>query len=85
MPKVYNRKHVHQIPEGAVYVGRGSPWGNPYTHLDGELTREECISNYEYDLLHDETRMAKCREELRGKDLVCYCKPLACHADVLIR
>jgi Domain of unknown function (DUF4326) len=23
--------------------------------------------------------------ELRGKDLVCWCAPLACHSDVLLR
>lgn len=24
------------------------------------------------------------REKLAGKDLVCYCKPKACHADILL-
>lgn len=28
-PRVLN-KHRDGIPPGAVYVGRGSPWGNPY-------------------------------------------------------
>lgn len=23
-------KHKHGIPQGAVYIGRGSKWGNPF-------------------------------------------------------
>lgn len=32
MPKVYNKKHNDAPPE-AVYIGRGSVYGNPFTHL----------------------------------------------------
>lgn len=31
-----------------------------------------------------EGQSALIREELKGKDLVCWCAPLACHADVLL-
>ena len=23
-------KHKHGIPQGAIYIGRGSKWGNPF-------------------------------------------------------
>jgi hypothetical protein len=29
--------------------------------------------------------MEAAKRELKGKDLVCYCAPLACHGDVLSR
>lgn len=32
MPAVYNKKHKG-IPYGAVYIGRGSVYGNPFSHL----------------------------------------------------
>jgi len=29
LPRILN-KHTHGIPAGAVYIGRGSPWGTPF-------------------------------------------------------
>lgn len=69
-----------RMPEGAVYVGRPTRWGNPFhtaiayrdalsLPLQGVLacTREEV------------------RQELRGRSLACWCGPdRACHADVLL-
>ena len=74
-----------------VYIGRGSKWGNPYTHIkDRETqaefivdTREEAIEMYRKylmvrpDLIDD-------LKELKGKVLGCWCKPKSCHGDVLI-
>ena len=79
MPKVYNKYHKN-APKDAVYVGRPSKWGNIYT-ISGEMTREKAVAYYrqyvakKHDLI---------RRELRGKDLVCFCAPLPCHADVLL-
>lgn len=73
-----------------VYVGRGSPWGNPFTHLPLEdtgavcqvTTRQESIARYEDWLLENPKLLARL-PELRGKVLGCWCAPLACHAEVL--
>ena len=87
-PKVYN-KHHHNAPPDAVYIGRGSMWGNPYTHKQGTKasyivgSREEAIAAFEA-AMDDEDR-ALVRRELKGKNLVCFCAPLACHGDVLLR
>ena len=64
-----------------IYIGRGSKWGNPFI-IGKDGNREEVIRKYrEYimqsDLLND-------LEELRGKVLGCFCKPKACHGDVLV-
>lgn len=83
MPRVLNQRDLAELPDGAVYVGRPSKWGNPYkAGRDG--TREEVIALYEANLLADPFLMSQL-DELRGRDLVCWCAPLRCHADVLLR
>ena len=82
MPNVYNRRHTH--PADAVYVGRPSPWGNPFrAGRDG--TREEVINLFEAYARKMLTKKPDWLEPLKGKDLVCWCAPKACHADVLLR
>lgn len=83
VPRVLNKRDFKVLPEGAVYVGRPSPWGNAYV-IGRDGTREEVIARYEADLLASPKRMNDLGE-LRGKDLVCWCTPLPCHADVLLR
>jgi hypothetical protein len=90
MCKVLN-KRVHGIPEGAVYVGRPTKWGNPFSHQAGTLakykvaTRDEAVDAYEQYLRENPELMEAAKRELRGKDLVCWCAPLRCHADVLVK
>ena len=73
-----------------VYIGRGSRWGNPYSHKVGTLaehvvgSRAEAIQKFEEYLLSNELLMASL-PELKGKILGCFCKPLSCHGDILIR
>ncbi len=82
MRKVLN-KHRCGVPAGAVYVGRGSPWGNPFRiGVDGD--RATAIRKYER-WLRGQHALLRALGELRGKDLVCFCAPEACHADLLMR
>ena len=82
MPNVYNKRHTY--PADAVYVGRPSDWGNPFrAGRDG--TREEVIAKFESYALAMLKRKPDWLDPLRGKDLVCWCAPLPCHADVLLR
>ena len=73
-----------------VYIGRPSKWGNPFSHLPNTLaryrvaTREEAIARYEEWLRRQPDLMADLKE-LKGKVLGCWCAPLACHGDVLVR
>ena len=90
MPKVLN-KHIDKIPPGAVYVGRPSKWGNPYNigHPSpppflGMITREMAITLYEAYLHFHQDLVEDARRELHNKDLVCWCAPLPCHADILL-
>lgn len=67
------------------YIGRGSYWGNPYSMYEGGDDREEVIRKFKYDF-DFETFPNKEKSEvykLAGKRLGCFCKPEACHGDVL--
>lgn len=75
--------HKRDQHAGAVYVGRPTKWGNPFV-IGKHGTREQVIARYRAMLDANPALKAAAREELRGKDLVCWCAPLACHADVLM-
>lgn len=85
MPQVLNFYAIgKQIPPGAVYIGRGrgSNWGNPFS-IGEHGNREEVIAKYT-EWIHGQPELiARARAELRGKDLVCFCAPRACHGHVL--
>ena len=81
MPKVYNKRDKN-IPSGAVYVGRPSKWGNPFK-IGEHGTREQVIEAYRLWILRGNPLKDKL-SELKGKDLVCWCAPRPCHADVLL-
>lgn len=79
------------MPEGAVYVGRPSRWGNPFSINGWNCTPDTAIANFR-DLLarapigdDGETVYEEIRRELAGRDLACWCPPdQPCHADVLL-
>lgn len=82
IPKVYNKRTDKNIPADAVYIGRPSKWGNPFK-VGKDGTREEVIEKYRIWLLNI-SDLSIYIKELKGKDLVCWCKPLPCHGDVLL-
>lgn len=82
-PRILN-KHFHGIPRDAVYIGRGSIWGNPYV-IGQDGTRDEVIDKYIEWFSLDPDRLKRARIELRDKDLVCYCAPNRCHGDFLLK
>lgn len=75
-----------------VYIGRGkgSKWGNPFSHREGTLanfkvrTRKEAIDRFEEYLLNNPELM-KSLHELQGKVLGCWCKLKSCHGDILAK
>ncbi len=72
-----------------VYIGRAnahyglkaSPFANPFRiGVDG--TREEVIAKYRGWILK-QPALLRALPGLKGKRLGCWCRPLACHGDVL--
>ena len=67
------------------YIGRGSYWGNPYSMYEEGDDREEVIRKYKYDFDFEKFPNKDKAEvyKLAGKRLGCFCKPQACHGDIL--
>lgn len=75
--------NVRKTKEWDVNIGRGSSWGNPYA-IGPDDDREEVIRKYKYDFERGFLKGGKEDfRELAGKTLGCYCKPEACHGDVI--
>jgi hypothetical protein len=74
------------IPPGAVYIGRGSMWGNPY--VIGKDGDRDDVCEQHTAALHLQLERGHVTVEqlasLHGKDLVCFCAPLRCHGDTLV-
>jgi hypothetical protein len=67
-----------------IYIGRGSPWGNPFKiGRDGD--RREVIERYKWWFVQQSGKVQAARTELRGRILGCYCSPLGCHGHFLAR
>jgi len=64
-----------------VYIGRPSKWGNPFA-IGKDGNREEVIEKYRQYIMNRPDLLAAL-PELKGKRIGCWCKPLACHGDVL--
>jgi len=70
-----------RVPESAVYVGRGTPWGNPFrVKVHG---RERALELFREYLRGRPELVERARRELAGQDVACWCQPGEdCHADV---
>ncbi len=88
-PKQRPKKGKNTLPQPWVYVGRGTPCGNPYVFQRGD-TREDLLRSYRVWLWKQiEARnygvLLQLRSITEGTALVCSCAPKPCHADVLVR
>lgn len=66
------------------YPKKDSIWANPFK-VSKDLSRDECIDKYKeyimYKIKNDPIKYDL--KKLIGKTLGCWCKPEACHGDVL--
>lgn len=80
-----------------IYIGRPSPLGNPFK-INREASRETVITFYEawlrekaYRPGHRDPKVRKALARIFWKArhervvLRCWCAPLACHGDVIVR
>ncbi len=77
-------------PAGAVVVSRPSKWGNPWRagelDVDGKtpMSPARAVERYRTHLALGNLTRSEIAE-LRGRDLLCWCKPgTPCHADILL-
>lgn len=84
--KVWNKRDP-SCPKDAVYVGRPTRWGNPFKMGGSGIDKIDRAAAIEYYRKWLECRLIAEPDflaALRGKDLVCWCAPRPCHADILL-
>lgn len=80
--RVFNKYH-RDAPPGAVYIGRGSPYGNPFV-IGTNGDRDEVIAVHRDWIREQPELLERVRRDLAGKSLVCFCYPKPCHGDTLV-
>lgn len=65
-----------------VYIGRPSKWQNKFK-IGRDGNREEVIEKFRQWIQTRPRLIKQAKKDLKGKVLGCWCKPKACHGDVL--
>lgn len=90
---------LEHAPPDVVYIGRNLTMGgwklkqsifyNPYAvNKSSQLTREAALELYtEYlkEKVHSDQDFTEELISLKGKTLACWCKPCACHGDIIVK
>lgn len=74
------------LPLGAISIARPSKFSNPFKVKD--YGREEAIRLFEEYLVSNRFNysISQMREELKGKDIACWCKlDEECHGDIILK
>lgn len=95
--KVINLKGTGQrvLKDPEVYIGRslymggwrlpGSPLANPFK-VDSKCKDSRSIAIQQYEtMIRSRPDLMELVRSLKGKTLCCWCKPLPCHGDVLLK
>lgn len=81
------------MPSNTTYVGRPSPYGNPWSHKPSRLvsdafrvaTAREAVERFREHLMATPELVELIRRELRGRNVACWCGPEGpCHGDVIL-
>ena len=93
-------KNRQTYSDSGVLIGRGSPLGNPFSHLSNSkakfkvASREEAVEKYR-DWLEEQLKtpsslvsktflnLVEFYRDFGELTLICWCKPLACHGDII--
>lgn len=72
-------------PMREVYIGRMSPFGNPFrVGRDGNRTEVLAkFATYFQQRVAEDPKFWYAVQRLIGRTLVCHCKPMDCHGDVI--
>ncbi len=68
-----------------TYIGRGSPFGNPFV-IGKDGWREEVIEKYRIyfnERIKNDSGFRELVNGLKDKTLGCYCHPKKCHGDII--
>lgn len=88
-PKKKPRRGKNFLPQPWIYVGRGTPLGNPF-RPGNEMSHADALASYRrwlWDRIrrNDWKVMLAMRSIDHDSAIVCSCAPKACHADIVLR
>lgn len=72
--------------DGKRFPPKSSEWHNPFK-VTKDITRAESLRAYRKYLIKklEDDECLKRFKKLQGKNLGCWCKPLRCHGDIIIK
>lgn len=85
--QVLNFYHLKDgITEEHQFIGRGSPFGNPFPKNLFRKDRQFAVEAHKLYFLTHLANSSKITKELwlNDKDMVCFCKPKSCHGDIYL-
>lgn len=76
-----------ELPQPWIYIGRGTPLGNPYTLQEHGQNALGLFRRHLWKLLlaEDPPVIAVFRRITTETSLVCSCAPAPCHGDICVR
>jgi hypothetical protein len=81
-----SRKKGWRLPPNTVNCARPGKWGNPFP-VNKERNAFQAVREFEHWLLNTNEGLkiySKAKQQLRGKNLACWCAASPCHCDVLL-
>lgn len=83
--QILNRNSLGTWPPGSIYIGRGTPFGNPYVigeHGDRDAVCDQYADRLAYKISRGDPVILTALLGLKEKSiLVCSCAPLRCHGN----
>ena len=82
--QILNARLVGKQRANAVYCGRPSVYGNPFFMKNESMRAQVCDQYREWIYQPAQAWLrAKMKEDLIGKDLICWCAPARCHCETI--
>ena len=80
-------KYKIESTKGTIYIGRGSPLGNPFP-ITKELPRLEAIAKYKVYLIqriisNNDIILNALKSLNKDSKLLCFCAPAPCHGNII--
>lgn len=78
-----DKESAKTIYLNSIYVGRPTVWGNPFI-IGRDGTRDEVIEKFRKYAIKKNKEDPNWIKPLINKNLVCWCAPRKCHAEILL-
>lgn len=84
MPQVLKMRRGQVVKPGQVRIDRATKWGNPFV-IGRDGTRDQVCDKYEAWFETQPHLIAALPEIAAADAVLCWCAPLRCHGDFLVK